>query len=93
MASKLPPDELALPDAQEPERKPTLYLAVPGDQLKGLEIGDKVTFTARGKVVGVDIHKNEKGKSRGNINIEDPTIEVKTGSSQMEDFDEDLDGD
>lgn len=93
MASKLPKDSGMLAEPMpDDSRPPKIYLEVPFKEIKDVEVDDKITMTIRGKVVGVNIHQISGDKQKSaNIDIEDPSFSVKTGSSKIEDFDEDMD--
>lgn len=88
MATKLP-DEQPPTEAIE-DRKPLVFLRVPAGEIKGVEIGDEITATFRGKVRGIDIHKDDD-KTRANVDLEDPSVGVKKMQNQLSKLDEDLD--
>jgi hypothetical protein len=66
-----------------PERdrimKPDLRLDVQQlPDLKGKNVGDKVTLVAQGNIIGHDMHESGKSKPRNNYEIEIDRIGLKT---------------
>jgi hypothetical protein len=60
---------------QEAPSKPRLHLAVPYKEVGKRDIGDAVTVTLKGKIIGLDMQKGKKS-SRASIELEDPDIKV-----------------
>lgn len=81
----------AVPAEQPKEVKPTVFLRIPAKEMDGIKIGDVVTATFRGKVVGIDIHESLKGEDSGHLDLKDPSVTVENTENQIESLDEELD--
>lgn len=61
--------------ASNAKRLPIEYFgSVPAKLLDGLEIGDSVTVTFRGKVTALSLHKHAGTKNRGSLDLETKSI-------------------